>query len=263
MKRTPLHRLRGRSVALAALALAILAVVLSTSGVAGAAKARIVDVVSKPKANAVLRLGKNRKFPASAIPKVAAARNADRLGTRSAEELVASCNPESVDLGTWCLMGQPFAVPNKDVGKNDYFYATRTCVEAGGWLPTAAQLIGAAAEVKLASTITDKQLTAAIDTDATDGLKDRREMSATLITTQAGSSAAGSQGSSDGARGNPRTGEPDPVPQPASPAPESLQYVTVYDNGDRGGFAGGKPVTAPELFRCGFDKRQGSQEEEG
>lgn len=256
-------RMRVRTLALAALAVAVLAIALSSSGVAGAAKARIVDVVSKPRPGAVLRLGKNKKFPAAAIPKVARARNADRLGGRPADELIAACNAESVDLGTWCLMGQPFAVPNKDVGKNNYFYATRACVEAGGWLPTAAQLIGAAAEVKLASTLGDRQLTASIDTDPTDGLKDRREMSATLITTQAGSSAAGSQGVSESARGNPKTGEPDPVPQPANPAPESLQYVTVYDNFDRGGFAGGKPVSAPELFRCGFDKVQGRQEEEG
>ena len=36
--------------------------------------------------------------------------------------------------------------------------------------------------------------------------------------------------------------------------PQSLQYVTVYDNGDSGGFAGSKPVSAPESFRCGFMK---------
>ena len=44
---------------------------------------------------------------------------------------------------------------------------------------------------------------------------------------------------------------------PANPRPESLQYVTVYDNHNRGGFAGAKPVGAPETFRCGFDKAQG------
>lgn len=78
----------------------------------------------------------------------------------------------------------------------------------GGYLPTAAQPIGAAARVKLSSTIDDSQLTAAIDLDATDGLKDRREMSATLVTTQAGSSAAGSQGVSDGSKGDPSRGSP-------------------------------------------------------
>jgi hypothetical protein len=38
----------------------------------------------------------------------------------------------------------------------------------------------------------------------------------------------------------------------------SLQYVTVYDNHDRGGFAGSKPVSSPETFRCGFSKAQGA-----
>ena len=35
------------------------------------------------------------------------------------------------------------------------------------------------------------------------------------------------------------------------------QRVTVYDNGDHGGFAGGEPVGKAELFRCAFDKAQG------
>jgi hypothetical protein len=47
------------------------------------------------------------------------------------------------------------------------------------------------------------------------------------------------------------------VPLPADPAPESLQYVTVYDNHDKGGFAGSEPVSKAETFRCGFNKAQG------
>ena len=75
-------------------------------------------------------------------------------------------------------------------------------------------------------------------------------MSSTLTTTASGSRAAGSQGVSEGSRGNPRTGEPNPNPVPANPSPETLQYVTVYDNGNRGGFAGSKPVAQAETFRC-------------
>ncbi len=87
-------------------------------------------------------------------------------------------------------------------------------------------------------------------------------MSATLVTVTAGSSAAGSQGVTEGSRGDPEQGEPDPVPLPANPSPETLQYVTVYDNRDKGGFAGSKPVGQPELFRCAFDKKQGEATEE-
>ena len=247
----------------AALVLALTAAVLSTTGVADGAKARLVRVVSKPKPRAVLRLDKRARFPARAIPKVRAARNADRLNGKPAKTYVARCNAESVDLGTWCLQAVPFSVPNEDRGKNNYFYATQKCSEEGGYLPTAAQLVGAAKEVKLAGSLDDNRLTASIDEDPSDGRKDRREMSATLITTQAGSSAAGSQGVSDGSKGDPRSGEPDPVPQPANPSPDSLQYVTVYDNGNRGGFAGAKPVGQAENFRCAFDKSQGEQAEEG
>jgi hypothetical protein len=186
-----------------------------------------------------------------------ASRNSDRLAGRRARAYRDRCSPETVDLGTFCLMTNPYPLDNTEVGRNDYFFATRRCVELGGYLPTAAQLIGAADRVKLSSTIDDAQLTASIDLDPGDGLKDRREMSATLTTTAAGSRAAGSQGVTDGSRGDPRAGEPDPVPQPANPAPETLQYVTVYDNRNQGGFAGSKPVGQAENFRCAFNKAQG------
>jgi hypothetical protein len=201
------------------------------------------------------------KIPQKALPKVRRARNADRLAGRRARAYRDRCSPDTVDLGTFCLMTNPYPLDNTELGRNDYFFATQRCVELGGYLPTAAQLIGAADRVKLSSTIDDAQLTASIDLDAGDGLKDRREMSATLTTTAAGSRAAGSQGVTDGSRGDPRAGEPDPVPQPANPSPETLQYVTVYDNKNRGGFAGSKPVGQAENFRCAFNKAQGSSGE--
>ena len=43
-------------------------------------------------------------------------------------------------------------------------------------------------------------------------------MSSTLVTTEAGSAAAGSEGVSEGATGNPRQGQPNPIPLPAEPA---------------------------------------------
>ena len=192
------------------------------------------------------------------------ATRADSLGGLDGDALTGSCSPATVDLGTWCLASAPYPVTNAEVGKNDWFFATAKCVELGGYLPTAAQLVGAADRVKLSSVITDDPLTASVDVDATDGLKDRREMTATLVTTAAGSSASGSQGVSDGAKGDPKQGEPDPTPFPANPAPETLQYVTVYDKGNAGGAAGSRPVGQPEAFRCAFDKLEGAaQEEEG
>ncbi len=83
-------------------------------------------------------------------------------------------------------------------------------------------------------------------------------MSASLTTTASGGRAAGSMGVSEVSRGDPKAGEPDPIAAAADPAPETLQYVTVYDNGDHGGFAGGKPVGQPENFRCAFNLAQGS-----
>ena len=247
----------------AALALALVAVVLSTTADSDASRSDLAEISasSKPHKFGLLRLNSKAKIPVSAIPKVRRARNADRLGGRRARALLDRCAPETVDLGTVCLMASPYPLTRTEVGKNDYFFATQACVELGGYLPTAAQLLGAAPRVKLAGRADDNEVTASTDIDPTDGLKDRREMSATLTTTASGARAAGSQGVSDVSRGDPRAGEPDPAPVPANPAPETLHYVTVYDNGDRGGFAGGKPVGQPENFRCAFNKAQGNHGE--
>ena len=254
---------KQKTVAWAALVVAVLALGLSMTGVSDAVRKKVFPSAStKPKPYGLLRLNKRKKFPASVIPKVRAARRADRLGGRRLRDLTTDCAPNTVDFGTWCLMNAPYGLTNSEVGKNDYFFATQKCVEFGGYVPTAGQLIGAAPRVKLASTIGDSQLSASIDLDPTDGLKDRREMSSSLTTIAAGSSAAGSQGVSEGSRGDPKQGEPDPVPLPQNPRPDTLQYITVYDNGDKGGFAGSKPVSATENFRCAFTKAQGRGSQE-
>jgi hypothetical protein len=245
-----------------ALVIAVIALVLSTTGLADAARHAVVSaigghpVTSRPQAGAVLLLGKNRKFPAAAIPTVA---NAKKVGGKTAEQLAGTCPPATVDLGTWCLDSAPYPLTNADAGKNNYIWASKACEAEGGWLPTAAQLVGAADRVKLASTIHDSSLTATVDLDPSRGLKDEREMSSTLVTTEAGSAAAGSEGVSEGATGNPRLGQPDPIPLPANPIPGSLQYVTVYDNANNGGFAGSEPIKEAQIFRCAFNKSPGAQ----
>ncbi len=160
----------------------------------------------------------------------------------------------AVEFGSWCLESSPHAVPAEDVGKNDYFYAAQTCAREGGWLPTAAQLIGAAPKAPLQSTIDDDPGTSGTEElpDPSRGITDKREMSGDLFTVTAGSDAAGSEGVTAGSRGNTSIGEPDPTPTPSNPSPETLDYVTVYDNHNQGGFAGGAPVGKPESFRCAY-----------
>ncbi len=160
----------------------------------------------------------------------------------------------AVNFGSWCLEASPHPIPAADVGKNDYFYAAQTCAREGGWLPSAAQLIGAAPKAPLQSTIDDDPGSSGAEElpDPGRGIVDKREMSGDLFTTTAGSDAAGSEGVTAGSRGNTSTGEPDPTPMPANPNPETLDYVTVYDNHSHGGFAGGAPVGKPESFRCAY-----------
>lgn len=221
-------------------------------------KAALPGPSRTPRKYGILRLNAKKQFPAGAIPTVAMAKEAQSLDGASREDLALSCPQDTVDLGTWCLLSSTFPVPPEDVGKNDFLYAARQCVAMGGYLPSAAQLVGAAGRVKLAGTIDDSPLSAATDLDVTDGLKDQREMSGSLFTVTAGSSAAGSEGVTAGSRGDPKQGESDPVPAPADPLPDTLDYVTVFDNHDAGGFAGGKAVGTPERFRCAFDKAQGA-----
>jgi hypothetical protein len=251
----------------AALAVSLVALVFSMTGVGDAARRAVVNAIAghpisaKPHPGGVLLLGRNSKFPASAIPAVSStgsAKNAKRLDGKTAEELAPSCPPDTVDIGTWCIESAPFPLTNAEVGKNNFIWASKKCEEEGGWLPSASELLGAAERVKLESTIHDSPLTATINLDPSRGLKDEREMSSTLVTTEAGSAAAGFEGVSEGATGNPRQGQPNPIPLPADPLPESLQYVTVYDNGNKGGFAGSEPVANPENFRCAYAPTPGA-----
>lgn len=222
------------------LALAVLTA--SFMAVSSGAAKRLPGPSLEPQKFGILRLDRKAKFPARVMPRAVFDR----------------CAAQTVEIGTVCMMSNPFPLKAEQVGRNDYFFATKACAKLGGYLPTAAQLIGAASFVKLAGRVDDNEVTASTDFDATDGLKDRREMSATLTTTASGGRAAGSIGVSDGSRGDPRAGEPDPAPLPADPSPDTLHYITVYDNGNRGGFGGGAPVGQPELFRCAFNKAQGN-----
>jgi hypothetical protein len=247
-----IERLR-RNAGVMALVLSILAVVLSMTGLADAARKALFEATARPRPNALLLLGRNGKFPASAIPTVA---NSRRVSGKTVAALTPICPHGTVDLGTYCVAQALYDVPTADAGLNNYFYATQACAREGGYLPSAGQLIGAAKKVQLASVLTDNPLTATVQVPETspNGLKDLREMTATLVTTTAGSSAAGSEGVSQEATGNPSTGEPNPTPEPADPDPETLQYVTVYDNSNKGGFAGSASVSSPENFRCAFNK---------
>jgi hypothetical protein len=252
---------RARRLPSPALIISLIALVFSTTGFSDAARNAVISVVAghpvsaKPYPGGLLLLGRNGKFPAAAIPTV---KDASRIGGKTAAELSGTCPPATVDLGTWCMDSAPYPLTKADAGKNNYVWAAKACEAEGGWLPSAAQLLGAADRVRLESTIHDSQLTSTIDLDPSRGLKDEREMSATLVTTEAGSAAAGFEGVSEGATGNPRQGQANPVPLPANPFPESLQYVTVYSNGQKGGFAGSEPVADPENFRCAFNLAPGA-----
>lgn len=181
---------------------------------------------------------------------------AKSLGPKLAALKVRCPISNAINLGSWCLESTPHQVPVESTGTNSYFYAAQTCVREGGWLPSAAQLIGAAPKAPLNSTIDDDPGTSNVTEfpNPSEGIKDKREMSSDLFTTTAGSDGAGSEGVTVGSRGNGAQQEPDPTPMPANPSPTTLDYVTVYDNHNSGGFAGGAPVGKAEPFRCAYAK---------
>jgi hypothetical protein len=212
---------------------------------------------TKPEPHGVLYLNAKGKIPLSVLPTVPAAKNASKIGGATKQKLSDACAVSSaIDMGTWCVEGTTYKIPASDVGKNNWVYATQKCVEEGGWLPSAAELIGAAPKIALKSTLDDDPATSATSEfpEVRNGIKDEREMTSDLFTTTAGGAAAGSEGVSAGARGATATGEPDPLPAPANPLPSSLDYVTVFDNHNAGGFAGGQPVSEPQNFRCAYSK---------
>jgi hypothetical protein len=249
-RRDPVPRLLSA----AALVVSIVALVSSLGGLAPAAK-----TTTPPPAKQAAKQEKAASKKAS----VAMNKKFKTLDKRfeslnkRVSNVSASCPISgAIDLGSWCLEGSTFKVPSNEIGQNDYFYATQKCVKEGGWLPTAAQLIGAAPEAALKSTLDDDPGTSGASEfpEAANGIKDEREMTSDLFTTAAGSRAAGSEGVTAGAKGVGNLGEPDPVPLPAEPSPETLDYVTVYDNHNLGGFAGGEAVGKAENFRCAYAK---------
>ena len=238
-----------RLLSAAALGVSVLALLFSMTGMAPAGGKGPGPTAAKQAA-----ADKAAKKHRQAQKKKAAALN-KRLNS-----LKLSCPVSgAIDMGSYCLEGTTYKVAASETGQNDYMWATQKCVAEGGWLPSAAELIGAADKVSLKSTIDDSPATSAVSEfpEARNGIKDEREMASDLFTTTAGSAAAGSEGVTAGSKGVGVTGEPDPVPMPANPLPETLDYVTVYDNHDIGGFAGGVPVGKAEPFRCAYAKSQG------
>jgi hypothetical protein len=231
-----------RLLSAAAVAVAVVALVFSMTGIAPARHA-----------------GKKKASPKVQKQRKEAKKKTAQLNKRLSSLRLGCPISGAVDMGSYCLEGTTYKVPTADVGKNNYLYATQKCVAEGGWLPTAAQLIGAAPLISLKSTIDDDPATSAVSEfpEAANGIKDEREMTSDLFTTGAGSRAAGSEGVTAGSKGTGNLGEPDPVPVPAEPLPETLDYVTVYDNHNIGGFAGGEPVGKAENFRCAYAKGQG------
>ncbi len=242
-----------RLLSAAALLVAVVALIFSMSGLsAGQGKSR---PATKKQVAGVVHLNRKGKIPAHLIPTVAMAANSQKLSGASRGKLTIACPVSGgIDLGSWCLEGSTFKVPQSETGENDYVYAAQKCVKEGGWLPSAAQLIGAAPEAALKSTINDDPATSGVSEtpEASSGIKDEREMTGDLFTTAAGLRAAGSEGVTAGSKGTGNVGEPNPVPMPAEPMPETLAYVTVFDNHNLGGFAGGEPVNKPENFRCAY-----------
>ena len=84
-------------------------------------------------------------------------------------------------------------------------------------------------------------------------------MSATLTTTASGGRAAGSQGVSDGSRGDPKAGEPDPVAAAGRPrAGDAPVRDRLRQRATTAASPARKPVGQPENFRCAFNFAQGN-----
>jgi hypothetical protein len=106
-------------VAWSALVLAAGAFVLSGAA-AVVAKRHLPGASLKPRKFGILRLDRKRKFPASVLPR----------------NVFDHCSPETVKIGTVCMMTNPYPLEKDDIGRNDFFFATQKCAQLGGYLPT-------------------------------------------------------------------------------------------------------------------------------
>jgi hypothetical protein len=141
-----------------------------------------VSATTKPQSRRVLRLDATKRFPVAAIPTVDKAKVALRVGTLRKQDVKVGCRAGTVDLGTWCMDATPRGVAT-------LAEASQACVRAGGRLPSAAQLIGAAPKLRLGSRADDRPERAQLDPR-----RDLREMSSTVVTSSTGSAAAGGFG---------------------------------------------------------------------
>src|SRR6476646_9415859 len=107
-------RLTGDA-AWAALTISIFALLLAGAVVSDAAT-RLPGPSLQPKRFGILRLNKKKKFPASVLP----------------GKVFDHCSPETVKIGTVCMMTNPYPLEKGDIGKNDYFFATQKCADLGG-----------------------------------------------------------------------------------------------------------------------------------
>ena len=111
---------------------ALVALVFSTTGLADAARNAVLSAFdghplsTSPHAGAILLLGHNRKFPASAIPTV---NNASRVAGKTPTELDGTCPPDTVDLGTWCMESAPYPLTKEQLGKNNFIFASKSLRE--------------------------------------------------------------------------------------------------------------------------------------
>jgi hypothetical protein len=184
-----------RLLSAAALLVAVIALVFSMSGMSLGGQGKGKPNATHPAETApttkamtakFVTLNKKGKIPAKYIPTVALAKNSQMLSGATKGKLTPACPVSGgIDLGSWCLEGSTFKLPQSELGQNNYVWAAQKCVDEGGWLPSAAQLIGAAPEVALKSVIGDDPGTSGASEfpEAAAGIKDEREMTGDLFTT--------------------------------------------------------------------------------
>jgi hypothetical protein len=78
----------------------------------------------------------DREINRSKLGKVSSAVRADNVDGKSATQLLVSCPSGTIDLGAGCA-------ENGTRGAGTGYAASEACVRAGGYLPTAAELVGA------------------------------------------------------------------------------------------------------------------------
>ena len=245
--------------ALAAMVVALIALVFSTTGLADAARHAVVAAIaghpisSKPHAGGLLTLGQQREIPLRGDPHRGLAETPSASTAKRPSRSSPPARPTRSTSAPGAWNRRPSRSPTRTLGKNNFIWASKKCEEEGGWLPSAAR----AARRRRAreARVDDPRLAAdRHDQPRPEPRPQRRTRDELRRWSQPKRAPRrpASRGSAKAPRATPVRASPTRSRCPPTRCRNRCSTWTSTANGTKGGFAGSQPVNEPQNFRCAY-----------